>query len=257
MLQRLLERSVINSRLDIFGCFAHVSTNSVKSSRALVSTAGKDTVHMTADVRSQIIVRQQIAKDVSMKPIRATSIQGLLMLSTQSINVHLEENVLDVQILQLQRQSGREGASHQSVFAFVCDANQIHSLDYGFEFCALVRDALCDGFDSHKGVETLYSWLCSVQSLSSDAKDYRHHHNVTRQITINYPCRKRSSCHKRTFFPTSSSLKKKPAPRSSSATSSPSTITSFPIPANTIFLIASVATPRRRTTRIVALLILV
>lgn len=59
-----------------------------------------------------------------------------------------------------------------------------------------------------------------------------------------------------TFFPTSSSLKKNPAPRSSAETSWSSTMINFPIPAKTMFLIASVATPLRRTTSIVAFRIL-
>lgn len=51
-------------------------------------------------------------------------------------------------------------------------------------------------------------------------------------------------------------LKKKPQPRSSSLIFSWSTIISFPMPASTIFLIASVATPRSCSTSITAFLIL-
>ena len=56
-----------------------------------------------------------------------------------------------------------------------------------------------------------------------------------------------------TFLPTSSSRKKNPAPRSSSATSASSTTMSLPIPARTIFLIVSVAVPRSVKTAMVAL----
>lgn len=62
---------------------------------------------------------------------------------------------------------------------------------------------------------------------------------------------------RRTFFPTSPSLKKNPAPRSSSEISPPSTSISLPIPASTIFFIVSVAVPRSCTTQMVALRILV
>ena len=63
-------------------------------------------------------------------------------------------------------------------------------------------------------------------------------------------------CVRLTFLPTSSSRKKKPAPRSSSETLSPSEMINLPIPARTMFLIASVATPRSRIMRMVALRIL-
>lgn len=59
-----------------------------------------------------------------------------------------------------------------------------------------------------------------------------------------------------TFCPTSSSRKKKPAPRSSSDTFSVSTTSNFPMPARTIFLMASVATPFNRNTSMAAFRIL-
>lgn len=68
--------------------------------------------------------------------------------------------------------------------------------------------------------------------------------------------RKKRRNFRRTFFPTSASLKKNPAPRSSGATASASTTMSLPTPARTIFFIASVATPLSRRTRIVAFRIL-
>jgi hypothetical protein len=54
----------------------------------------------------------------------------------------------------------------------------------------------------------------------------------------------------------SSSLKKNPTPRSSSETSSQSQMMSLPMPASTMFLTVSVATPRKFATKIVAFLIL-
>lgn len=59
-----------------------------------------------------------------------------------------------------------------------------------------------------------------------------------------------------TFFPTSLSRKKKPAPKSSSCTFSESIMMSLPIPARTIFLISSVATPRKLMTQMQAFRIL-
>lgn len=59
-----------------------------------------------------------------------------------------------------------------------------------------------------------------------------------------------------TFFPTSSSRKKNPAPRSSGETVSGSATTNLPIPAKTMFLIVSVAVPFSVMIRIAAFRIL-
>jgi len=107
--------------------------------------------------------------------------------------------------------------------------------------------------NGHPGPKNLWAFRRLQADWAPQFATWQCRVSRTRSSYHEIPCfQKRWS----TFCPTSSSLKKNPAPRSSSLTISSSTITNFPIPAKTIFFIASVATPRRFTTRMAAFLIL-